>query len=202
MAALTSFIGKSTELKNSSFLGRPGLSKVILTKDIQNVCWKELIFYKTLTAGVRCYQEVKRWECKRSPLHRCWGDIFKWHSHLVENNQWILEATFDELFSEVLVKYLFQNKTKYVSLMCFCERAIGGGKIPRLNGFYETGWQRIPTACSCQHVLRFKGACVGRDKAALKNISNTIIYPNHNLQLEFWTNATQKRMISFYLLFI
>ena len=32
-----SFIGKSTELKNSSFLGRTGLSKVILKKDIQNV---------------------------------------------------------------------------------------------------------------------------------------------------------------------
>ena len=154
---------------------------------------KELIFYNTLTAGDRCYQEVERQECKRRQIHRYWDDIFKWHSHLVENNQWIFEATFDELFNDLLVKYSFQNNTKYLSLMWLCIRAIRGGKIPGLHGFYETGRQRIPTACWCHHVLPSKCAGMSRDLAALKNIRNTFIYPNHNLQLEFGQTLLSNR---------
>ena len=55
-------------------------------------------------------------------------------------------------------------------------RGIGGGKIPGLNGLYVTGRHRIPTACWCHYVLRSTCAVVGRDLAALRNISNTIIY--------------------------
>ena len=94
-------------------------------------------------------------------------NIFQWRSHLVENDQGIFEATLDKLFNEVLVKYSFQNNTKYVWLMWFCVLASEGGKIPGLKGFYETGRQRIPTACWCHYVLRSTCACVGRDLAAL-----------------------------------
>ena len=189
MLALTSFIGKSTEHKNISFLGRTGLFKVIL-KDIQKVRLKRTNFLQDV--GVRCYQEVECRMCKRRRLiHRCFGNIFQWHSHLIKKQpRNFLGNCFTKCKIEVFVKYSFQNNTKDFSLMYFCMRAFGGGKIPRLNGFFETGRQRLPTAC-CHYFLRFKCACVNRDLAALRNISKTIRYPNCSLHFEFWTNAIQ-----------
>ena len=87
MAALTSFIGKSTEHKNISFLGRTGLFKVIL-KDIQKVRLKRTNFLQD--AGVRCYQEVECRMCKRRRLiHRNMVTYFNDTRTLLKNNQGI-----------------------------------------------------------------------------------------------------------------
>ena len=77
MPVFTSFIGKSTEHKNISFLGRTGLFKVIL-KEIQKVRLKRINFLQD--AGVRCYQEVECRMCKRRSrrlIHRCFDNIFQ-----------------------------------------------------------------------------------------------------------------------------
>ena len=89
----------------------------------------------------------------------------------------------DKLYSVTYDKFVFAfhlevsshfslNSSKYfapprleeeLGIMWFCVLASGGGKIPGLKGFYETGRQRIPTACWCHFVLHSTCTCVGRD---------------------------------------
>ena len=74
---------------------------------------------------------------------------------------------------------LRQNQIRIVNVILY--KSFWRWQNPALNGFYDTGRQRIPSACWCHYFLRSKCACVNRDLSLFKKYSKTIRFSNHIL---------------------